>query len=178
MKKLLITLTIFVISVCSAHSQYEIDSANNIKSRFGVGYGIVAVDMDSKVPIRNSYSFHLRFTLKPITKYLFIEFAANIYPEYIKHENTNKDVTSKNFSFSPLFGKSDNSGRMFLYFGPSVDFNINELPKVKSGFGVTLRVDYSFTKIVAAGINLKYMSLSGSQSSSYFLGNLNMSFTL
>jgi hypothetical protein len=178
MKTLLITLVILIISISSTYSQSGIDSVNNIKSRFGVGYGFVAVDMDSKVPVRNSFSFHLRFTLKPITKYLFIEFAANIYPEYIKHENTNKDVTSKNISFSPLFGKSDDSGRMFLYFGPSVDFNINELAKVKSGYGVTLRVDYSFTKIVAAGINLKYMSLSSSQSSSYFLGNLNMSFTL
>lgn len=178
MKKLIITIVLIFITVSFAHSQSGIDSVNNIKSRFGVGYGVVAVDMDSKVPVRNSFSFHLRFTLKPITKYLFIEFAANIYPEYIKYENTNKDVTSKNFSFSPLFGKSDNSGRIFLYFGPSVDFSINELVSVKSGYGLTLRVDYSFTKIVAAGINLKYMSLSGSQSSRYFLGNLNMSFTL
>lgn len=178
MKELLITLAILLLSLSYSYSQSKIDSTNNIKSRFGVGYGIVAVDMDTKVPIRNSFSFHLRFTLKPITKYLFIEFAANIYPENIKYADRYMDVTSKNFSFNPLFGKSDDSGRLFLYFGPSVDFNINELAKVKSGFGVTLRVDYSFTKIVAAGINLKYMSLSGSQSSSYFLSNLNMSFTL
>jgi len=178
MKKLFFVLVIFVIAVCSANSQSGIDSANNIKSRFGAGYGIVAGDFNSEAPIRNSFSFHLRFTLKPITKYLFIEFAANIYPENVPYQNYYKDITSKNFSFSPLFGKSDNSGKVFLYFGPSIELNYNELPSLRSGFGATLRVDYSFTKIVATGINLKYMSLSGSRSSSYFLGNINMSFTL
>jgi len=176
--RLLILSAIFFITISTVHSQSEKESTDNIKSRFGAGYGIVAADLGSKAPIRNEFSFNLRFTLKPVTKYLFIEFAANIFPENVNFQRSNKDVRTKTFSFSPLFGNSDKSGKIFYYVGSSIDFSFNELLSAKTGYGVTSRLDYSFTKIVAAGINLKYMALSGSQSSSYFIGNLNMSFTL
>jgi hypothetical protein len=176
--RLLILSAVFFITFSTVYSQTEKESMDNIKSRFGAGLGIVAADLGNKAPIRNEFSFLLRFTLKPITKYLFIEFAANIFPENVKYEDRYKDVRAKTFSFSPLFGNSDKSGKIFFYIGPSIDFSLNELLNAQTGFGVTSRLDYSFTKIVAAGINLKYMALSGSQSSSYFIGNLNVSFTL
>lgn len=178
MKRIFITLSIILIIASTANSQKSLDSADNIKSKFGVGYGLAIADMDSKVPLKNLFSFHLRFTLKSVTKYLFVEFAANIYPEYVRHEDRFRDVTSKNISFSPLFGKSDDTGKLFLYMGPSIDFNQNELAKMKLGYGVTLRVDYDITKIVTAGLNLKYINFGGLYNSSFLLSNLNLSFTL
>lgn len=197
MNKLVIVIIITLISVSSAHSQfYNVlginimnrhnrstnmntisDTTDNVKSRFGVGYGIAA-DLKNSTPLKNLFSFHLRFTLKPVTKYLFIEFAANIYPEYLKFENALHNVTSKTFSFAPLFGQSAINKKLFLYLGPSIDFNTNELMSIKSGFGLTFRTDYSLTRIITTGINVKYISLSGSQSSSFLLSNINMSFTL
>lgn len=198
MNKLIIVIAITLIAASSAHSQsyndFDIKNENifkststlintksettdNIKSRFGVGYGIAA-DLKNSTPAKNLFSFHLRFTLKPITKYLFIEFAANIYPEYLKFENTFRNVTSKTFSFAPLFGQNVINNKFYLYLGPSIDFNTNELMSMKSGFGLTFRADYSLSGIITTGINVKYVSLSGSQSSSFLLSNINMSFTL
>jgi hypothetical protein len=197
-KSLFIVIAITLLSAATAFSQFycdpgiksemgnqytsdyinnKSDTTDNIKSRFGVGYGIAA-DLKNSTPAKNLFSFHLRFTLKPVTKYLFIEFAANIYPEYIKFENALHNVTSKTFSFAPLFGQSIINNKLLLYAGPSVDFNTNELMSMKSGFGLNFRLDYSFTRIITTGINVKYISFSGSQSSSFLLSNINMSFTL
>ena len=180
MKEFIITLAIFLFSISYSYSQSKIDSTNNIKSRFGVGYGIVAGAFESDAPIRNSLSFHIRFTLKPISKYWFLEFALNKFPENVKHQDHRNDVSSTNVSISPLFGNCDNSGRVFFYLGPSVDFQYysNGGLALGIGYGATSRVDYSFTKMVAAGINVKYLYVSSNPPLNYLLANINMSFTL
>ena len=163
--------------VSTANSQNNFDSTDNIKSRFGVGYGIVA-DFDNIKPVKKTLNFHLRLTLKPLNKNLFLEFAVTTYSDSLKSENTIKPVTSTNLTVSPLFGKGLLKNRLFLYIGPTIDFSLS-LSSGTSGYGLNFRSDYSFSKVFAMGLNLRYTHLSNSQNNlKYFFGNINMSFTL
>lgn len=177
MKTIILTIVILLILVSTANSQNNFDSTDNIKSRFGAGYGIVA-DFDNIKPVKSILSFHLIFTLKPITKYLFIEFALTTYSDSLKYENNIKGVTTRNISISPLFGKGILKDRLFLYLGPTIDVSLS-LPLATSGYGLNFRSDYSFTKIFAMGLNLRYIHFSGFQNKlNYLFGNINMSLTL
>jgi hypothetical protein len=178
MKNFLLTIILIFVSISYTYPQIKPDSSDNIKSRFGVGLG-GAVDLKSNKSNQTLVSFHLRFTLKPITKYLFIEFATNIYPEYVKHENILREERTTDISFSPLFGKSIINNNIFLYCGPSIDL----ISHLILGYSLTFRGDYSITKIFTIGVNLKVMFTDNSQNfnfqhSNFLLGNINMSFTL